>query len=442
MHQEGSAVPLRRARERFLGLVYTLCIFCVGISAFGLDFTKYKAAVIVFIFLAFLDVCFFFDGDRLRTISGFLLEYMKYILLIVITTLVVYSLDTADSALMARGFTKVFYQTLTVLGAVCAAYAFGKQAVVLTYYGLVLANTAGIVRAFVKTGSVSQCMSDFRYFLTSGFDAVGFMKYLELHEDTFVFGLLIIFFMVDDWKKNRWKILVSFFFFFLGYKRIGMIGLVAAILFYVLMRKEKMGVLKASGLVMMLAILVYGISYVVIVRSGLFVRICTELGVDLMGRQNLYRYIKDYYHISPAFMGHGFGCIEYILGHAGDIKVNNTYISRMTALHCDYLAMYIQMGMIGFLLWEICRFVDIPLSCSRYGKECYLSALLTTLYLGITYMTDNTALYFLVCMVQFLIPAAFAAKGGTSEEKKDICHNGSIADNRGGISLPCKDSQT
>lgn len=208
------------------------------------------------------------------------------------------------------------------------------------------------------------------------------------------------------------------FLFFLGYKRIGMIGLVAAILFYVLMRKERIGVLKASGLVMMLAILVYGISYVVIVRSGLFVRICTELGVELMGRQNLYRYIKDYYHISPAFMGHGFGCIEYILGHAGDIKVNNTYISRMTALHCDYLAMYIQMGMIGFLLWEICRFVDIPLSCSRYGKECYLSALLTTLYLGITYMTDNTALYFLVCMVQFLIPAAFAAKGGTSEEKK------------------------
>ena len=30
----------------------------------------------------------------------------------------------------------------------------------------------------------------------------------------------------------------------------------------------------------------------------------------------------------------------------------------------------------------------------------------------------------------------------TSEEKKDICHNGSIADNRSGISLSCKDSQT
>lgn len=442
MHQEGSNVPLRRARGRLLGLIYTLCIFCVGISAFGLDFTKYKAAIIVFIFLAFLDVCFFFDGDRLRAVSGFCLEYMKYILLIVITTLVVYSLDTADSALMARGFTKVFYQTLTVLGAVCAAYAFGKQAVVLTYYGLVLANTVGIARAFVKTGSVSQCISDFRYFLTSGFDAVGFMKYLELHEDTFVFGLLIIFFLVDGWKEQKWKILVSFFFFFLGYKRIGMIGLVAAILFYALMCKERMGLLKASGIVMMLAILVYGISYVVIVRSGMFVRICTELGVDLMGRQNLYRYIEDYYRISPTFMGHGLGCIEYILGHAGDIKVNNTYISRMTALHCDYLAMYIQMGMAGFLLWEICRFVDIPLFCFRYGRKCFLSALLTTLYLGITYMTDNTALYFLVCMVQFLIPAAFGTEGEKSEEKEGLHTCGNTADSRGGISFPYKESQT
>lgn len=441
MHQGGSAGPLRRARERFLGLVYTLCIFCVGISAFGLDFTKYKAAVIVFIFLAFLDICFFFDGDRLRTISGFLLEYMKYILLIVITTMVVYSLDTADSALMTRGFIKVFYQTLTVLGAVCAAYALGKQAVVLTYYGLVLANTAGIVRAFAKTGSVSQCMSDFQYFLTSGFDAVGFMKYLELHEDTFVFGLLVIFFIVDGWGKNKWKILVSFFFFFLGYKRIGMIGLAAAILFYTLMRKEKMVILKASGIVMMLTFMVYGISYVVVVRSGLFVRICTELGVDLMGRQNLYRYIKDYYHISPTFMGHGFGCIEYILGHAGDIKVNNTYISRMTALHCDYLAMYIQMGMAGFLLWETCRFVDIPLFCSRYGRKCFLSALLTTLYLGITYMTDNTALYFLVCMVQFLIPAAFAMEGEKSEKQEGLHTFDNTAGSRGGISLPGNGSQ-
>lgn len=438
MHQDGNTVPLK-FRNRFLGFTYILCIFCVGISAFGLDYTKYKAAVIPFIFLVFLDICFFFDGKKLRTASGFCMEYMKYILLIVIVTLLVYSIDTADTSLMARGFQKVFYQTLTVFGAIGAAYAFGTKAVVLTYHGLVLANTVGIARAFTETGSISQCVADFQYFLTSGFDAVGFMKYLELHEDTFAFGLLLIFFIVDDWKKHKWKILISFFFFFLGYKRIGMIGLAAAIAFYALMHKERMSLLKASGIALMLIMLIYGISYVVIVRSGLFVRLCTELNIDLMGRQNLYRYIEDYYRVSPLFMGHGFGCIEYILGHAGDIKVNNTYISRMTALHCDYLAMYIQMGMIGFLLWEICKFIDIPLFCAKYGRKCFLSALLTTLYLGITYMTDNTALYFLVCMVHFLIPAAFGMEGEKVEETKDLYHRGSSIAH--GNSIICMDQE-
>ena len=376
--------------ERLLRGVYLIAIFGIGLSARGAAYTKLKGGIIPFIFLAAIDFCFRFRLDNAKTLWAFLKKYAQYILLLTIVSLVVYVSDTSDTAL----------------------YEFREKAPLYTYQGLVLANGFMVLVAAKETGSVSQIVADFRYFLTSGFDAQGFMRILELHEDTFAFGVLMVWFMLDGIKKNKWKLLVCMFFFFLGFKRIGMFGIFVAAALYLLTRKLSDDSLKKVLMSVMIAMMAYGFLYVWFVRSGGFVKLMDELNIDLMGRQNLYKFIEDYYVISPLFMGHGFESIEHILKGAGDIKVANTYISRMSALHCDYLAMYIQMGFLGYIAWMYYRFIDVTRFCGKHGRKAMLAWTLSMIYLGITYMTDNTSMYFLPCMVQWMIPLAFAVQEG------------------------------
>lgn len=398
--------------DRFFRFAYFITVFGIGMSARGLAYTKLKAGVIVFIFLVMLDFCFRMRTDGLKTVWGFLKKYAQYILLLLIVSLAVYVSDISDTALMSRGMQKVFYQILTVLGSVCAVYELREDAPLYTYYGLVAANALMVLIAVKETGSAGQIVSDIRYFLTSGGDAQGFMRILEVHEDTFAFGVLMIWFVIDGVRKNRKRLIICTFFFLTGYKRIGVFGLAAAFMLYWLTKRLSDDSLKRVLMTALGAMTAFGFFYVWFVRSGGFVRLMDELNINLMGRQNLYAYIEDYYEISPLFTGHGFESIEYILKNAGDVKVADTYISRMTALHCDYLAMYIQMGFIGYIAWLYYRFIDVTRFCAKYRRKCLLAWALSMVYLGCTYLTDNTALYFLPCMVQFMIPLAFAIQEG------------------------------
>ena len=404
--------------DRFLRTVYILAVFGIGMSARGAAYTKLKGGIIPFIFLVTIDFCFRFRLDGAKTLIAFLRKYAQYILLLTIVSLVVYVSDTSDTALIARGMQKVFYQILTVLGAVCAVYEFREDAPLYTYYGMVLANAFMILVAAKETGLAGQIISDVRYFLISGGDAQGFMKILELHELTFSFGVLMVYFMIDGVRKNWKRLLICTLFFIIGYKRIGIFGVVTTVAVYGLSRKLSNDSLRRMLLVGLGTMMAYGIFYVWFVRTGGFVKLMDDLNIDLMGRQNLYAYISDYYEISPLFMGHGFESIEYILKNAGDVKVANTYISRMTALHCDYLAMYIQMGFFGYIAWMYYRFISTTRFCAKYGRKCMLAWALSMIYLGITYTTDNTSMYFLPCMAQWLIPLAFAIG------EENPCRNG------------------
>ena len=149
MEKKGLSLP-----ERLLRGVYLIAIFGIGLSARGAAYTKLKGGIIPFIFLAAIDFCFRFRLDNAKTLWAFLKKYAQYILLLTIVSLVVYVSDTSDTALIARGMQKVFYQILTVLGAVCAVYEFREKAPLYTYQGLVLANGFMVLVAAKETGSV------------------------------------------------------------------------------------------------------------------------------------------------------------------------------------------------------------------------------------------------------------------------------------------------
>ena len=365
-----------------------------------------------FVGIAMIDFMLKFKTEDLKTLGAFLIEYNKYIIIMLLVSLVVYINDLSAMSLIVRGFAKIFYQILTILVAVFAVYEFKEKAIDYTFEAFSIFNALCMVLAIKDTGNMSQVISDVQYFLTSGGDAIGYMKLLELHEVTFCFGLFMIYYIVDDYKANWKKIAISMFFFLVGMKRAGLLGLGGAVFYWLLMRHNKH--VKTLTKIMMWSFVVLSFAYVIFVRSGAFVALMNELDIDLMGRQNLYQYIERYYVISPFFFGHGFESIKELLAAAGDLKVNETLISKLTALHNDYLAMYIQMGFFGFFAWTWYRFVNITNFCSKYGNDALISCAMCSIYAGITYLTDNTSMYFYMVMMGWMIPLAFAVnyKGG------------------------------
>ena len=405
--------------------IFLTTIACM--STYSMSYTKLKAALILYVGITFIDFFVRFKTKRLKTIGSFFLEYSKYIWVLVIFSLVIYVFDTSSTSLITRGGEKIIYQTLTIFIAISTVYEFGEKAIDYTFIGFALFNFIAMILAVKDTGSISQVISDVIYFVTSMGDARGYMRYLELAETTFTFGLFILYFVVDGPKKHKWQIIISLFFFYTGFKRIGWFGVISAIAVYFLIRKLDKTKISIILKTVMFGYVIFGFAYVVLVRSGLFVQIMNDLDIDMMGRQNLYAYIQDYYKISPFFLGHGFESIRIILAAAGDLKVNDTLISKLQALHNDYLAMYIQMGFFGFLAWGYYKFVDVTNFCLKYGKKAGLVMAMANIYMGMTYLTDNSAMYFLPTIVLWMLPMMFALKGDCDERKnKEIAQkNGS-----------------
>ncbi len=392
--------------------IYILFTTLACLSTYQLSYTKFKAALILFVGLTVIDFAVRFKTKRLKFIGSFFLEYSKYIWILLVVSLLIYVTNTSDKSLIVRGGTKIFYQILTIFIAICAIYEFEDKAVLYTFYGFAIFNFIALFLALKDTGSISQAISDIIYFVTSMGDARGYMRHLELSEATFTFGLFAIFFVVDGLKdkKNRKRLFISLFFFYTGFKRIGWFGMILSVFLYYITKWLSDKHLKLIVKVILYGFVAFGFGYVVFVRSGLFVQTMNELKIDMMGRQNLYQYIEDYYVINPLFLGHGFESIRAILASAGDLKVNDTLISKLTALHNDYLAMYIQMGFFGFLAWEYYKFVDSPSFCWKYGRKSFMVMAMANIYMGITYMTDNSAMYFLPTILLWMLPMHFAIK--------------------------------
>ena len=396
-----------------MGWTYILLTMISCLSIYDSSrLTKLKAAHVLFIGIAFVHLALFFKRKYIKVAWDFLKKYSLYLAILIDVSFFIFVSNKAEMSWIKTGTVKALYQVITVLVAVCAVYLFGKRAVDYTFYGFVAFNVLSIFLAAKDTGSVSEIVSSINHFISSGGDAVGFMKHLELHDVTFSFGIFMIhYFMCGLRDKTiRKHFFVATAFFFLGYKRIGIGAAALSILIYIVMTNGSQKRAVALGRLFMWGFAISGFLFIVLVRYGVFQETMDALRIDMSGRKNLYEYMQNFYSISPLFKGYGLESVKFILAQAGDLKINETYISRLSAVHNDYLRMYIELGFWGFLLWEGYIFVWLPERLKRYGKETYISYIAITIYLAFTYFTDNTAMFFLVSIVYRLVPMHFAVK--------------------------------
>lgn len=96
----------------------------------------------------------------------------------------------------------MLFQSISILSAVAAVYLFGEKAVDLFALGLCLVNGFIMLLEIPNFGLAESITSLVTCLVTFG-DAVGYARNLEIHDLTFVFGQLVLYYAAFAPKNTR-----------------------------------------------------------------------------------------------------------------------------------------------------------------------------------------------------------------------------------------------
>lgn len=376
------------------------CISCLSIFD-GMS-TSLKLCHVFIIGIGFLYFIFLFDKKDMIIYKDFLIRYSLFLLILFILSNLIWVINLTDVTNIIRGYEKFAYQLITILAVISACYMFKERAIDLTFFGFVLFNILSIVFAIQKVG-IQTAINDFIYFLKTFGAATGFMKYLELHDVTFCFGMFALYYFLVKESNRIPKMLIALFFFGIGYKRIGALAFIVCIVIATILKRKSFEMIKNVSVVAGILIMLLGFIYIIITHADIFNQLMSFFNINTMGRNELAEFIKDYYDIDILYPGRGFEFITVLFQSA---KYGTLNMAKIGALHNGYLTVYIEFGFIGFFLWESFWLIWQMIWIRKYSREVLLTYMILTIYLFITYLTDNTAFYFYTCIVYRLIPMA------------------------------------
>lgn len=417
---EGSIPAVFEKRRYALEII---CIIMLAASAMGemKEISFGAARIMKAISLGIVIIAatmLFVTGDfrRIKKASGFTGVYAFVLVGIIVWSIFLWIVNLETIDFILRGSMKFMYQFLVLLIIFAEVYMFGERAIFTVFYGIALANTLMLAVNLASYGpaeSVSSVLAMFQ-----GAEAQeGFAKAMEIHDITFAYGFFIIYllFFAQHCRERTACLAVAVFYFILGWKRIAMVALPISLFFGIVMGRMKtehrIALMKFIGIFLT----ALSFAYVVAVYYGVFETLTEQFGVDTMGRNEVYDYIKNYYKISFGFIGYGFEYTTVILQQIAraypEAKIG------VVALHNNILTVYIELGFAGFWAWTLYTLVfQLNWMINHGGEKVGMLFFLCELYIYITYMTDNTLYYFYTSLVLRLMPMAYAFHIQTTQD--------------------------
>lgn len=342
-----------------------------------------KAISLGVIGLAMLYTLFYPDEKRLRELWKPTLLYMSLMAALFFWSMVIWIESFAAVSSMIRSCSKIVFQSIAILTAVALVYLFREKAIELFTISICIANTAIMLLSIPGYGFAASIQSLVTCLITFG-DADGYALQLEIHDLTFVFGQMILYYAVfapRTTRQEKRKRKVPGWF----YPAVG----VCCILFF--------------------------LAFLYCVRYGVISRLLNSFGIDMMGRDYLWSMANPYYEFSITYIGRGFEYVDTIIAQ----WYNDGLINQPYPFHNDILKVFVEVGFPGFLLWSSIQYVLTPLFWQRYAdQETTLLYLSELGYMTVTYLTDNTAFYFWSTMALRLVTLAYAMERKKPPEPK------------------------
>ena len=368
---------------------------------------------------AFLDILVEADFPNVRKAAGYLPAFLLLIALYTLVTMFIWITDFTNTAVISRGAQKILFQLITIIYAVCMCYLFEDRGVNILFFCMCVTNGAIMLLEMPKYGVAESISSVVTCVVTFG-EAEGYVRDLEIHDITFLFGQFLVYYLMfaprETPKEKRFRRLAVFlcvFFMLVGLKRstLPAVAMAAVYVFLVRRTKKPSRVILATGIVFFL----FFYLYLYLVRTGILVDFLESLGIDLMGRRLLWSLPNPYYEFSPLWKGLGFEGVTELTGIWYDAGIlNHPY-----PLHNDILRLFIELGAPGFTLWSAINYILYPRYWMRsHDTETGLLYMALLAYMSVTYLTDNTAMYFWSCVGLRLIPMSFSYRAQKEEKEQ------------------------
>ena len=407
---------LQRPRKQcpaFIAFLAVACTVLAGLGDWKVLNNAYgglpKAIALGTIVCAFLSFLVAADFENLKKAMGYFPIFLLLIAVYSLISMYIWITDFSKAASISRAGQKILFQTITIIYAVFMCYLFEDRAVNYLFSGMCATNTAIILLEMPKYGIKESISSVVTCIVTFG-KAEGFVRALEIHDITFLFGQFFIYYMMfapksspSEKRMRRWGVILSFFFILLGLKRTTLPAILLVCVYVKLLRvfKKPRKIILATGI----GLFLFFYLYLYLTRSGILVAFLESLGIDTMGRDVLWSLPNDYYELSPSWKGLGFEGVTDL--------VNTWYreglINRAYPLHNDILKIFIELGALGFTLWAGINYILYPAYwMTRHDTETGMLYMAVLCYMTVTYLTDNTAFYFWSCIGLRLIPMSFS----------------------------------
>ena len=368
-----------------------------------------KAVVLGAIVCAFLNFLVAADFEKLRKAMGFFPIFLVPIAVYTLISMYIWVTDFSQAASVGRAGEKILFQTITIIYSVFMCYLLEERAVNYLFFSMCATNTGIIMLEMPKYGIQESISSVITCIATFG-EAEGFVRALEIHDITFLFGQFFVYYMMFAPKGSKPEkrirlcgILLSVFFILLGLKRSVFPAVLLVCVYIKLLRligrPEKL--ILATGI----SLVLFFWLYLYLTRSGILVAFLESVGIDMMGRDVLWSLPNQYYELSPFWKGLGFESVTDM--------VNRFYreglINRPYPLHNDILKIFIELGAFGFTLWAGIHYILYPAYwMTRHNTKTGMLYMALLLYMTATYLTDNTAFYFWSSIGLRLIPMSYS----------------------------------
>ncbi len=416
LHNRVNSGELRESRKECPAFVVILAVACTVFAGLG-DWKVLnnslgglpKIIVLGTIVCAFLNFLVAADFSKIKKAMGYFPIYLLLMAVYFLISLYIWITDFSKIASISRAGQKIMYQTITIIYCVFMCYLLEDRAVNYLFFSMCATNTAIMMLEMPKYGIQESIASVVTCFVHFG-EAEGFMRALEIHDITFLFGQFFIYYLMSAPKGSkpekrirRWGVILSVFFMLMGLKRsiIPAVLLVCACVKLVRMTKHPGKFILTTGI----ALFLFFYLYLYLTRSGILVAFLESLGVDMMGRDVLWSLPNDYYELSPFWKGLGFeGATDLV-----NMWYQEGLINRAYPLHNDILKIFIELGALGFTLWAGINYILYPAYwMKRHDMETGILYMAILAYMTVTYLTDNTAFYFWSCIGLRLIPMSYS----------------------------------
>ncbi|MCQ5386540.1 hypothetical protein NO348_17090 [Hungatella hathewayi] len=352
----------------------------------------YYGKYFLILFFVVISYSFHEPDKRFRKTRTWLYKlFLTLPLALLFYSFIVWLIRGSSVEFVSRGISSTLFRCIAYMGGISIAYMFKKAALKYGIYAAIITYSASVVLGLLKGGATFLKINLMNR--TTSIQGL----YTELHEVAFTIGLYLVFlFFINKRQyisKTSLLTMLCITYFIIGWKRIGIAGIIIVFLYglFIHGRKNwtKSEVTKITGIVAIIACLFY----VSLSTSNELVAILQLRGINLMGRNIIYNYFRQFCDFHINYFGRGVGFVTRQFDYATAADLYN--MISIKALHNDLMKMFIDIGFISYIFWCWYWLREVPQKIEKkIGTEAAFECFLLIMFSFITYTTDNTEGYF------------------------------------------------